>query len=107
MRTALVHAHCLGSCLSLLPLCGLQVAKLQDRRVWGSPWQPGAAYLGGPNVVVTAQKAREWQRMFDVAAAFCEEIYGERIGIEGVKPCTMTCLALETLPLPAYDLMNT
>ena len=89
------------------PAAPRQVAKLQDRRVWGSPWQPGAAYLGGPNVVVTAQKAREWQRMFDVAAAFCEEIYGEQISIEGVKPCTMTCLALETLPLPAYDLMNT
>ena len=84
-----------------------QVAKLQDRRVWGSPWQPGASYLGGPNVVVTAQKAREWQRMFDAAAAFCEEIYGEKINMDGVKPCTMTCLALETLPLPAYDLMNT
>ena len=36
-----------------------------------------------------------------------EEIYGEKISIDGVKPCTMTCLALETLPLPAYDLMNT
>ena len=84
-----------------------QCAKLQDRRVWGSPWQPGGAYLGAPNVVVTAQKAREWQRMFDAAAAFCEAIYGERISMDGVKPCTMTCLALETLPLPAYDLLST
>ena len=39
--------------------------------------------------------------------AFCEKICGERISTDGVKPCTMTCLALETLPLPAYDLMNT
>ena len=83
-----------------------QVAKLQDRRVWGSPWQPGGAYLGAPNIVVTAQKAREWQRMFDRAAAFCEAIYGEKVNMDGVKPCTMTCLALETLPMPAFDIID-
>ena len=82
-----------------------QVAKLQERRVWGSPWQPGGAYLGAPDVVVTAEKAREWQRMFDHAAAFCERIYGEKVNMEGVRPSTMTCLALETLPLPVYDIM--
>ena len=83
-----------------------QVAKLQDRRVWGSPWQPGGAYLAAPNIVVTAQKAREWQRMFDRAAAFCEAIYGEKVNMDGVKPCTMTCLALETLPMPAFDIID-
>ena len=83
-----------------------QVAKLQDRRVWGSPWQPGGAYLGAPNVVVTAQKAREWQRMFDRALAYCERIYGEKVSLDGVRPCTMTCLALESLPLPVYDIMS-
>lgn len=82
-----------------------QVAKLQDRRVWGSPWQPGGAYLGAPDVVVTAEKAREWQRMFDHTAAFCEIVYGEKINLDGVRPSTMTCLALETLPLPVYDIM--
>ena len=82
-----------------------QVAKLQERRVWGSPWQPGGAYLGAPDIVVTAEKAREWQRMFDHAAAYCEQIYGERINMDGVRPSTMTCLALETLPLPVYDIM--
>ena len=86
-------------------LSAKQVAKLQDRRVWGSPWHPGGAYLGAPDVVVTAEKAREWQRMFDHAAAFCEQIYGEKINMEGVRPSTMTCLALETLPLPVYDIM--
>ena len=86
-------------------LSSKQVAKLQDRRVWGSPWQPGGAYLGAPDVVVTAQKAREWQRMFDRAAAFCELIYGEKVSMEGIRPSTMTCLALETLPLPVYDIM--
>ena len=82
-----------------------QVAKLQERRVWGLPWQPGGAYLGGADVVVTAEKAREWQRMFDHAAAFCEQIYGEKINMDGVRSSTMTCLALETLPLPVYDIM--
>jgi len=86
-------------------LSAKQVAKLQDRRVWGSPWQPGGAYLGAPDVVVTAEKAREWQRMFDHAVAFCELVYGEGISMEGVRPSTMTCLALETLPLPVYDIM--
>jgi len=73
--------------------------------VWGSPWQPGGAYLGAPDVVVTAEKAREWQRMFDHAAAFCEVVYGEPINMDDVRPSTMTCLALETLPLPVYDIM--
>ena len=82
-----------------------QVAKLQDRRVWGSPWQPGGSYLGAPDVVVTAEKAREWQRMFDHATAFCEAIYGEKVNMEGIRDSTMTCLALETLPLPVYDIM--
>jgi hypothetical protein len=86
-------------------LSAKQVSKLQDRKVWGSPWQPGGAYLGAPDVVVTAEKAREWQRMFDHARAFCEKVYGEKVNMEGVRPCTMTCLALETLPLPVYDLM--
>jgi len=86
-------------------LSAKQVAKLQDRRVWGSPWQPGGAYLGAPDVVVTAEKAREWQRMFDHAAAFCEVVYGEPINMDDVRPSTMTCLALETLPLPVYDIM--
>ena len=40
------------------------------------------AYLGAPDVVVTAQKAREWQRMFDRAAGFCELIYGEKVSME-------------------------
>lgn len=83
-----------------------QVAKLQEQRVWGSPWQPGGAYLGAPDIVVTAEKAREWQRMFDHAAAFCEQIYGEKISMEGIRQSTMTCLALETLPLPVYDIMG-
>jgi len=86
-------------------LSAKQVAKLQERRVWGSPWQPGGAYLGAPDVVVTAEKAREWQRMFDHAVAFCEAIYGEKVNMEGVRASTMTCLALETLPLPVYDIM--
>ena len=56
---------------------------------------------------MTAEKAREWQRMFDHAAAFCELVYGEKINMDGVRPSTMTCLALETLPLPVYDIMST
>lgn len=84
-----------------------QVAKLHEKRVWRSPWQRGGAFLDGPNVVVTAQKAREWQRMFDRAKDFCELIYGEPINMEGVRPCTMTCLALESLPLPVFDIMAT
>jgi len=87
-------------------LTARQVGKLQDRRVWGSPWHPGGSYLGAPDVVVTAEKAREWQRMFDHAAAFCEALYGEKINMDGVRPSTMTCLALETLPLPVYDIMT-
>ena len=59
-----------------------------------------------PDIVVTAEKAREWQRMFDHAAAFCEQIYGEKISMEGIRQSTMTCLALETLPLPVYDIMG-
>ena len=55
--------------------------------------------------MVTAQKAREWQRMFDRAMAYCELLYGEKISLEGIRPSTMTCLALETLPLPVYDIM--
>jgi len=99
------HAQC-ELIQKLFPrLSAKQVAKLQDRRVWGAPWQSGGAYLGAPDVVVTAQKAREWQRMFDHATAFCEHLYGERINMEGVRPSTMTCLALETLPLPVYDIM--
>ena len=97
--------HALTTLHSSFPTA--QVAKLQDRRVWGSPWQPGGAYLGAPDVVVTAEKAREWQRMFDHAAAFCELVYGEKINMDGVRPSTMTCLALETLPLPVYDIMST
>lgn len=80
------------------------MARLQERRVWGVPWQPSGAYLGAPNVVVTAQKAREWQTMFDSAVSFCEAIYGERVNMDGVRPDTMTCLALESLPLPTYDM---
>ena len=38
--------------------------------------------------------------MFDVATALCEALYGERLNTDGIKPCTMTCLALETLPVP-------
>ena len=72
---------------------------MQDRRAWGSPWQPGGAYLGGANVLVTAQKAREWQRMYDKTVDFGEMLYGERLSLDGIKPCTMTCLALETLPV--------
>ena len=43
--------------------------------------------------------------MFDHAAAFCEMLYGEKVSMEGVRSSTMTCLALETLPLPVYDIM--
>ena len=76
-----------------------QVMSLQDRLAWQTPWLPGAAPLGGPNIVVTAQKAREWQRMFEKAVAFAEKLYGQPIDMEGIKPCTMTALALEeTLP---------
>ncbi|KAL1530955.1 hypothetical protein AB1Y20_001846 [Prymnesium parvum] len=98
-RAALIEA--------LFPrLSAKHVAKLQ----WGFPWDPagyGADVLGTPNICVTAQKAREWQRMFDAAAAFCEAIYGEPVCLDGVHPHTMTCLALaESLPLPMYDLME-
>ena len=86
-------------------LSASQVAKLQERRVWSVPWQLGSSYLGAPDVVVTAEKAREWQRMFDHATAFCEELFGEKVNMDGVRPSTMTCLALETLPLPVYDIM--
>jgi len=104
-RDHTVEAQC-ALIQKLFPrLSAKQVAKLQDRRVWGSPWQPGGSYLGAPDVVVTAEKAREWQRMFDHAAAFCEQLYGEKINMDGVRPSTMTCLALETLPLPVYDIM--
>ena len=47
------------------------------------------------------------QRMFDHAAAFCEAIYGEKVNMEGVRFDTMICLALESLPLPVYDIMST
>jgi hypothetical protein len=37
--------------------------------------------------------------MFEKAVAFAEKLYGEPIDMEGIKPCTMTALALEeTLP---------
>ena len=29
----------------------------------------------------------------------------ESVSMEGVRASTMTCLALETLPLPVYDIM--
>ena len=34
-----------------------------------------------------------------------EELFGEKVNMDGVRPSTMTCLALETLPLPVYDIM--
>ena len=37
--------------------------------------------------------------------AFCELVYGEKVNMDGVRSSTMTCLALETLPLPVYDIM--
>jgi len=102
-----VEAQCMLIQQLFPRLSAKQVAKLQDRRVWGSPWQPGGAFLGAPNICVTAQKAREWQRMFDHAAAYCEAIYGEPVDLDGVRSDTMTCLALESLPLPVYDIMST
>ena len=46
------------------------------------------------------------QRMFDHARAFCEAIYGEKVDMDGIHADTMTCLALESLPLPVYDIMS-
>jgi hypothetical protein len=45
--------------------------------------------------------------MFDAARAFCEAIYREKVDMDGVRSDTMTCLALESLPLPVYDIMST
>ncbi len=98
-QRVLIHA--------LFPRLSLkQVTRLQERQPWGTPWHVGGAYLGAPNVVVTAQKAREWQRMFERAAAFCERLYGESVSMDGIKPWTMTCLALETLPTPLQDIIT-
>ena len=35
-------------------LSAKQVQKLQDRRVWGSPWQPGGSYLGETRTAAAA-----------------------------------------------------
>ena len=96
-HTAVAQRKLLGQLFPQLSMS--QVMSLQERLAWQTPWLPGAAPLGGPNIVVTAQKAREWQRMFEKAVAFAEKLYGEPIDMEGIKPCTMTALALEeTLP---------
>ena len=39
--------------------------------------------------------------MFEHAVAFGEMIYGEKLNLDGIKGCTMTCLALETVPSPS------
>lgn len=44
--------------------------------------------------------------MFDHARAFCEAIYGEKVDMDGIHADTMTCLSLESLPLPVYDIMS-